>query len=1418
MAFVFAGSPSEGLGLGPRCNSALTMRAILLAGVAATSFPAAAQPAPGARPQGGQVVAGAAQIGRTDAQTRIDQSSQRAAIDWRSFDVGSGQSVTFQQPSASAVTLNRVTSADPSQIAGKIAANGQVVLVNQSGVLFTKGAQVNAQSIIVSAAGITNQNFMAGQMVFDQPARPDAQVVNAGRITVKQAGLAALVAPQVKNAGTISARLGHVVLGGAETHTLDLYGDGLLSFDVTGQVKQAPADKDGKPASALVTNTGTIRADGGTVLLTASAVDGIVQNLVTAGGQISAASVGNKTGTIVLGGTGGSLVVAGSLTARGAGPGSTGGQIQVAPTGDVTVAAGAVVDASGPAGGGVVAIGTTLARARGGPSVTPAVLARSATIAKGATVSADATQRGQGGNVTVLSAQTTQHSGAITARGGPSGGNGGAIEISGQTLALTGTTDAGARSADGAPGTLLLDPDAITIVAANPYCPTAAPGDLGSRLPTIGFDPQPPPPGTVLVGTISDAEINAAGRYSDVTISAKNSLTVNGAYDPGGAVAIAIAAHALTLQSGGTVAMHSGASISALAITINGGAVGNGLDQPLGSVSIDGRLSANNVALAGGGGGISVAGSISGFQSVSLLTGGTAAVHGGASISAPNITMNGGAISNGQNQPLAGVSIDGTLGANTVALMGGAGGVSVAGSITGLQSVSLLTGETAAVHSGASIAAPSITMNGGALGNGQNQTLGGVSIDGALGANDVALTGGAGGVAVSGSIAGLQSVSLLTGGTVAVHGGASISAPNITMNGGALGNGQNQLLGGVSLNGALGANEVLLTGGAGGVFVAGSITGLGNIAHANISVTSTNAGPVVFASPITAGTLALDVSGSVTQQQPITVGLLSGSAGSLRLDTPGNDIAQFGALQVQNSLRLVQTPALTVAGGPVTAGGNIFLSTNNGIQIGNGSSAGRLVASSGGSVELVSNAPITEPNGTITTPILSVVAPEVQLGGANMIGSLAAGPVRGDQGLSDVAAGTFTLTNAQSLTIAKEVGGQAGVTLNAAGDLTLGTQQSRGILVAQGPINLNVSGGVTAPNGLISTAILSGSSRSLSLTALPQLFGTLGNYTAPDGIAIATAGDLVLNGNIATSGLHLDANGTISRAGGSLSVGSLSGSALHLADFGTSAQIGILGAFSVTGSEFALGTNVPLTIAGPLSAEFIRIRAAGQVTLAGTIATRGVPLALQSGAQPADPGSYIDVLPVRAGNGNVVIAGRFVESGSAAIVPFGASTATLRIGVQGDSGQITLGNLSAPQVFLVLDTGIGGRSSGTITVDGLLVLGTAGGARLLGTIDGFGGLNASFQARIEPRIDPAYTMNGCMIGGFCISAQNLPQVANNLPQAGPDLLPAYAVVSSTGLPSPPSPLRLFAVPQFPVPLGWISSPDVIPPNIAAPDY
>ena len=244
---------------------------------------AQAEPTPNARPQGGAVVVGSASIVASANTTTINQTTQRTAITWTGFDVGSNQAVQFNQPNSGAIALNRVTGSDPSQIAGRITANGTIVLVNPSGVVFSQGAQVNAQSVLITTADISNQNFMAGRMVFDTPGKPTAMIVNQGTITVAQAGLAGLVAPAVANSGVINARMGKVVLAGAATHTVDLYGDGMLAIDVTKQVTQAPVGPDGRVVSALVTNTGTIRADGGIVVLTASAIDGIVSNLIDAG-------------------------------------------------------------------------------------------------------------------------------------------------------------------------------------------------------------------------------------------------------------------------------------------------------------------------------------------------------------------------------------------------------------------------------------------------------------------------------------------------------------------------------------------------------------------------------------------------------------------------------------------------------------------------------------------------------------------------------------------------------------------------------------------------------------------------------------------------------------------------------------------------------------------------------------------------------------------------------------------------------------------------------------------------------------------------------------------------------------------------------------------------------------------------------
>ena len=102
----------------------------------------------GALPTGGNVAGGQASISQSGAAMRIDQASARAAIDWQSFNIGAQASVTFSQPSASAIALNRVLGASGSEILGRLSANGQVFLVNPNGILFGRGAQVDAGGLL----------------------------------------------------------------------------------------------------------------------------------------------------------------------------------------------------------------------------------------------------------------------------------------------------------------------------------------------------------------------------------------------------------------------------------------------------------------------------------------------------------------------------------------------------------------------------------------------------------------------------------------------------------------------------------------------------------------------------------------------------------------------------------------------------------------------------------------------------------------------------------------------------------------------------------------------------------------------------------------------------------------------------------------------------------------------------------------------------------------------------------------------------------------------------------------------------------------------------------------------------------------------------------------------------------------------
>jgi filamentous hemagglutinin family protein len=117
-----------------------------------------------ALPTGGQVVAGDAHIVADHSNAaahvlNINQTSQRAVVNWDKFDVGSAATVNFNQPNAQASTLNKITSGSPSKIMGKINAPGTVILVNQQGVYFTPTATLDVGSVVATSHDISNADY-----------------------------------------------------------------------------------------------------------------------------------------------------------------------------------------------------------------------------------------------------------------------------------------------------------------------------------------------------------------------------------------------------------------------------------------------------------------------------------------------------------------------------------------------------------------------------------------------------------------------------------------------------------------------------------------------------------------------------------------------------------------------------------------------------------------------------------------------------------------------------------------------------------------------------------------------------------------------------------------------------------------------------------------------------------------------------------------------------------------------------------------------------------------------------------------------------------------------------------------------------------------------------------------------------------
>ena len=431
----------------------------------------AASPVPNALPTNGQVVAGNATISQTQTATaatmNVNQASQRAVINWDSFNVGKNATVNFNQPNASAVTLNRVTGPSASVIEGAVKANGQVIFVNPNGVTFAKGSQVDAAGVVATTMNISDKDFMDGKSTYK--GNGTGAVVNEGKIkTNVDGGYIALLAPEVRNDGYLIAKkgAGTVVMGSGEQITLDFKGNSLISLKV-----------DAATYNGLVENKRVVEVNGGLVVVAAGSANQLMASVIQNTGKISASSMVSNGGVIEL--VANTVTQAGKVTANS--QTAQGGQINIVGN-DITVASNSKTTATGATTGGQVNIGLASTKVAGGTQVNAPTqagikanadaaantkqLANTVTIEKNALVDASATQSGSGGSIAIWSQAKTTVAGILKAMGGAISGNGGFIETSSKgSVILTATAQINTSAANGQSGTWLLDPIDLTIDA-----------------------------------------------------------------------------------------------------------------------------------------------------------------------------------------------------------------------------------------------------------------------------------------------------------------------------------------------------------------------------------------------------------------------------------------------------------------------------------------------------------------------------------------------------------------------------------------------------------------------------------------------------------------------------------------------------------------------------------------------------------------------------------------------------------------------------------------------------------------------------------------------------------------------------------------------------------------------------------------
>jgi len=1177
-----------------------------------------------AAPQGGVVVGGSATISSPSAGvTQINQTSDKSIINWQSYNVGQQESVNYQQPGASSISLNRVNPVNgASSIYGSITSNGQVWLVNPAGIYFGPSAYVSVAGLIATTANIKDRDFLSGQYNFSQNPRWNGAIINDGNITVAKAGLVALVGNGVVNNGRIEANLGTVTLGSGTKFTVDFSGDQMIQFTVGATpVSKFARDQNGNRLQSAVSNTGTIIANGGKVLMTAQTAGHVLDNSINMSGVVEAKSVGVRRGEIILSANG-DVNVSGKLVATG----RYGGTIKVLGR-NIHVRNRAIINASGRRGGGEILIGGNAHGLGAEPD------ANTVTIDKDVLLEANAIKSGNGGKIVVWSNNNTQYFGNISATGGALNGNGGWVEVSGGNLNFNGAVDASA--VNGNYGTLLLDPRFLIVQTAGGS--GYANGTNNQFGDNVGA-----------TNTITPASIVAAA--ANIVLQANTDVIINDV------LAMTSSAKTLTIDAGRSILINANVSTKNGVITMeanNNAATPTdrsttSTGNPAGdNETIAGNITlANNVTVDSGTAAMNLlidATTTTPFTPGSITQGATGGLIGGAiTLSVPTTTTGSiGTLSN----PLL------TTSTKTMTLTSGSGGAYIenTGSFT-LAAPTLATNNPLVVKSSGVLTLPSVAIATG-TGNIDFESGGGNLAT----HNTITTTSGDINLSASGVLTVADNLTTDTGTTngITLTGTSNVNlSANVVVNAGAgtASPGNISITTGTGAKLTLGTKVELLTGNATGT--AGKITLTTDLISASANANA----PQIGGTGLAAGFAQYDIIQPFSAAQ--TIGLGTG-AGTLALTSSLLGSLRTTNLRIGNNTATGNmtitgwTPGATFnggvltldTGGNITQGGALNLSTFfSGLLLRSGAGTGSVTLTSANNfsniaasensgtgllsiTNAVNNAltvgSLTDDLGTVSgiaapggvslttsgTGLLSVNAniPILSTGTINLTANSMTIASNAQIGGTGVGTGLASQVNLQPNTSATTIGingGTGSLQLSAA---TLNTIYANNLRIGSstaGNININAAGGTWSPashvaqNGVLTLQTAG--------TITQAASSVIDLSTAAASLLLRNASSVTLTGNNIISTL---ASTAIS---GALSIKNVASSATTVGSLTDS--IGTVNGVSATGGVTLQATNGGIILNSNVTAN----TTGTDITLAGTSFTNNVG----SGALSSGTGNY----------------------------------------------------------------------------------------------------------------------------------------------------------------------------------------------------